>query len=565
MKSRTSFFNGAVLRKDITRFLPLWLIYLIGSLLIGIENISDYSAGVGYQAMELAESIAVYGIINAIYAFICGQVLFGDLFNSKLCNALHAMPVRRESWFLTHTIAGLAFSVVPNFILSLCFMPFMDGMWYVSLIWLLGVTLQYIFFFGLAALCAVCSGNRLGMTAIYGIVNFFSFILIWFVTNFYEPYLYGFHLRYDALKLFCPVYAIADRMRELVVFQIHRQPISNTDASNFYYDTITTYTYKGLSSDWWYLAVLALVGAAFLGLGVVLYRKRKLETAGDFLAFQPMKPVFTLIFTLSCGAVSQIFEESDLFLIAGLIIGYFGCQMLMQRTVKVFRKKEFLRCGAIVVLLVGSVLLTIWDPLGITRWVPEPEKVESVILSGSYHFDLEYYEENGDQNVLLVENPKLIEELTEIHKLVLSEPEADKYENSRAIHLTYRMKDGRTIERRYYYSNTGAANEKMQQFRGMPEYILGYKDWDEYVNSIETVYVSYDYNLPITGEEIRGLLEAVKADCASGRMTQMDRLTYAGTISLVFEDSSERSFDYYNDCDHIRNWLKENGYPEYMR
>ena len=34
MKSRTSFFNPAVLRKDITRFAPLWGMYLVA-----VENI----------------------------------------------------------------------------------------------------------------------------------------------------------------------------------------------------------------------------------------------------------------------------------------------------------------------------------------------------------------------------------------------------------------------------------------------------------------------------------------------------------------------------------------------
>ena len=34
MKSRTSFFNTTVLRKDITRFAPAWGLYLTGMLLI---------------------------------------------------------------------------------------------------------------------------------------------------------------------------------------------------------------------------------------------------------------------------------------------------------------------------------------------------------------------------------------------------------------------------------------------------------------------------------------------------------------------------------------------------
>ena len=34
MKSRISFFDKTVIRKDITRFLPLWLVYFIGGTLV---------------------------------------------------------------------------------------------------------------------------------------------------------------------------------------------------------------------------------------------------------------------------------------------------------------------------------------------------------------------------------------------------------------------------------------------------------------------------------------------------------------------------------------------------
>ena len=46
---------------------------------------------------------------NQTMDMLTAQLLFGDLYHSRLCNALHAMPVTREGWFLTHSAAGLAF------------------------------------------------------------------------------------------------------------------------------------------------------------------------------------------------------------------------------------------------------------------------------------------------------------------------------------------------------------------------------------------------------------------------------------------------------------------------
>ena len=104
MKSRTSFFNLTALRKNITRFAPVWALYLIGGLLIGLNSISTFTPEYGHGARSLANSIGPMAIINFLYAIIAAELLFGDLFNSRLCNALHAFPMRRESWFATHKL-----------------------------------------------------------------------------------------------------------------------------------------------------------------------------------------------------------------------------------------------------------------------------------------------------------------------------------------------------------------------------------------------------------------------------------------------------------------------------
>ena len=112
MKSRTSFFNGSVLKKDITRFAPVWAIYalfLLGDFLTGARN--DQKE---ILAASLADMMRTMSVVNLLYGGVCANMLFGDLFQSRMCNALHSMPMRREGWFLTHVVAGLLFSFVPN-------------------------------------------------------------------------------------------------------------------------------------------------------------------------------------------------------------------------------------------------------------------------------------------------------------------------------------------------------------------------------------------------------------------------------------------------------------------
>ena len=117
MKLRTSFFNPTVFKKDLTRFAPTWALYTVG--LFMVMAVCMDSAYQYRQAENLVSILGVTAVINMGYAFLNAQLLFGDLFSARHCNALHAMPLRRECWYMTHVIAGLLFSLVPNTIFAL--------------------------------------------------------------------------------------------------------------------------------------------------------------------------------------------------------------------------------------------------------------------------------------------------------------------------------------------------------------------------------------------------------------------------------------------------------------
>jgi len=134
MKLRTSSFKTALL-KDITRFAPAWALYLVGILLLMLSYIGDGRSYVR-AAESLGDSLMFMGVINFLYAGLCAQLMFGDLFHPRMCNALHAMPLRREAWFLSHIIAGLSFSLVPNAVCSLVLLGRLGEYGYITLFWL---------------------------------------------------------------------------------------------------------------------------------------------------------------------------------------------------------------------------------------------------------------------------------------------------------------------------------------------------------------------------------------------------------------------------------------------
>ena len=568
MKSRISFFDKAILRKDITRFAPLWAIYLIGGLLVMLMIQSGRPSS--HVARTLAQTIGPFSVINLVYALLCAQLLFGDLFHSRLCNALHALPLRRETWFVSHVVSGLAFSLVPHLIAVILMVPMLQGSWFVGLIWVLGMTLEFLCFFGIGVFSMFCTGNRFAAVAVYAILNFASLIAYWFVSTIYEPMLYGVSIPTVWFRLLCPVAEMASN-EELVLFD---------HGFDFYGETI--YLYRGLDDDWWYLAICAAVGIGLLLAALALYRRRKLEHAGDFIAVKSVEPVFAVILTICIGGVfamvEQLFLDSYLvFLCAGLIIGWFVSQMLLQRTVKVFRGKTFLKLAVLLLALGTSILMTWLDPLGITIWVPEPGdvKVAEMDLSSSVN--------EGSSDYLQLRDMEDIRKIIAVHENLVEDRSILEESRSRRITVRYTMKDGRRISRTYrMYSHTKAW-PIVEGLYSTPEQIMGYTDWESYIpitdaviNGTELMYMCkhYDSYLSMDKETSylkqyeaikRSLLEAIRKDCESGAITRDldgDKPGSNFWIELHIHTGKDyriqyKSINVSKDCTNILQWMAE--------
>ena len=542
MKSRISYFNGTAFLKNITRFAPVWAIYLAGCLLVLLGIISNSQPSAAFDTLE--ETILLMAVVNMAYALMNGELLFGDLFNSRLCNALHSMPMRREGWFLTNVTAGLCFGFVPHLILALCFLPKLEWYWTSAFVWLLAVNLEYLFFFALAVFCAFCTGNRFAMALVYGLVNFLSLLAGWLVETLYIPLMDGILFNWEPFERFCPVVGL----------------VSCYDYFDFY-DKITRS--QGPSEGWIYLIVLTGLAVILLVGSLLLYRKRKLESAGDFMAVKGLSPVFRVIYTLTAGAMFHLFSELFLdsgtriiFLLVGLIIGYFTGHMLVQRQVKVFNGRTFLGFGVLAVVLFGSMGVTMLDPLGIVSWVPEAAQVEYAEIGN------ESYVYRWANPAQLTEKEQ-IQDALEIHREILDE---NSEENLADVYLTYHLKDGRTVYRKYDVNVLSEPGRKLNEYFSDPAYLLGYADWEAYLDSKPTVQVE---NKTFTGDEARELLEAIKADCDAGNMTQDWAYHDAygkGSYTWVYLDGAFDDIDgyyygteltVYEDAVNTVAWLKE--------
>ena len=579
MKLRTSFFDKTVFFKNVTRFAPVWGLYSLG-LLMALMTMA--SSDLEYwQVDALGESIQLMPLVNMGYALVCAMLLFGDLYNSRMCNALHALPLRRECWFSTNVISGLAFAIVPNLVMTLIAIPLcaasivIDG-WQVPLYWLLGSCLQFIAFFGIAVFSIFCAGSKFASLVVYGIVNFFSVLVYVLAAAVYTPMLYGVHTGETPFLNFCPVVQMMEKG------YIHTEQL--------WAETYPPQLMGGMftvTDHWASLWIYAAVGVVLIVAALLMYRKRHLETAGDFIAVKPLRPVFLVIYTLCAGVAFFVFQELFLggpltyfWLYIGLAVGFFTGLMLLERTVRVFRKKHFALCGVLMLVFALTTLVTALDIFGIESWMPEKSEVKSVTV----HDRHVYYAANYDSLSGVMLEGEDIEKALRLHELALEEQkyfdnfaigsgyyaidsmligyEGGPARNAVSFTLVYELTDGRRVTRYYYGFLDSEIGGILKPMFSSPEQVLDFpaSQIPDFVTSIEEITLDGELvTEKLDDQQRQKLLEAIAADCEEGNMAQ----------NWAFHPTEEEEFPvYYLDFQYQEqdiyrsNWKTVTVFPE---
>ncbi len=521
MKSRISCFNRTVFWKDITRFFPAWALYSVVLAVCWLTTMDGTQSALE-RAQEACDLLPALAMINFFYGPLCGALLFGDLHQPRMCNALHAMPIRRETWFCTHVLAGLCFAVIPNGLLLLALLPMVEEFALVAVLTILGSILLYLLFFGIGVFCVFCTGKRAAVLPVYGIVSFPSIFVYWMAKYLYEPLLYGIYMDANPFTRFCPIVTVM----------------------NYSYawgaSIVLPKEYSQLPHGYAYLAFCGLAGVGFLLIGLLLYRRRKLESAGDFIAFSPMRPVFLVLFSLVCAVLAYLLSgwvlqhASMIFLFVGLVLGFFGGEMLLKRTVKVFSRKTAAGCAALGLVLALSLGLTHVDVLGVTRWLPDKQSVSSVTMTLSYGYP--------DLNTeLTLTQPEEIEKALLLHKAALGQGQNEDtlnegqnvpltldYTNSlkrrigtlKSVPLTldYTLQNGRQVRRVYGLSLDDSAYETLESLYTTPKAVLG-EELAAHPERIISVSVDSKTMAQPVGD-IKAVWEAILLDCEAGTMAQ---------------------------------------------
>lgn len=540
MKSKISFCNATVLKKDITRYLPLWLIYLIFNLLVSVI--------VGSQnAMETATALGAwlsYGmpIVSGIYALAVALMLFGDLTNSRLCNALHAMPLRRETWFCTHFIAGLLMAVVPNFVFVLSMLSSLSQLWYVGLVFLVAATAQYLFFFALSVFCIMVTGNRFGAALVYVLVNFLSVMLLWCVYSLIMPFLEGVYLNTAPFLAFSPMVNLVGADYYTITFE------HQSNSSSIY----TGYIFA-FADGWSYLLVLLLVSLLLIAGALLLYRRRKLEVAGDFAAVKPVHWFVSTFGSLLWGMIFSLFAFNDetalyIMLFLGIIISFLLLEMLLQRKIRIFSKRTFLRLG-ILVLVLGLILgCAAIDIFNIAGYVPPANLVESVVVAKGKlsQVQLDRIDQNTASKFLqyiVITDTETIEQVLDAHQDAIEE---NCQNNCAYVTIHYRLKTGQTVTRNYHLSQTRSPYLTLSSLFGFPAFLYSFDSEEDFVGYTNCIEIDGNYVVEYTFQ--KELCELLWRDATQGRLKKdVSKDSYAVCIDYLSGLSTSYSDKVYVD------------------
>lgn len=445
-------FSLALLKKNITRFWPIWGIYT--AILFFALPMEIVLNGRGNEVRYLTNGMMVIAVpMGTFFGLVTAMALFAYLMNVKASQMFHALPIRREGLFITNWVTGLCFFLIPNlFILLASFVA--CGVAGVKgtadlLLWFAVATAAPMFFFCFALLCAMFTGHILALPAFYGILNALVVGVCALLDAAGGELLYnysGMEMASSTFARWCtPVYQIIYLLAEG--------------------DSIV----NGAAAAVGYCVVL---GATFTLIALLVYQRRQLERAGDLVTVGWVRPVFQWGFGACIGLLVGLMIYWNFFRVQGpwayivtvtvcAVLGAFAGRMLLKKTLRVFADgwKSCMALGLAVFLLMTGVML---DAFGFQRWTPDPVKVASVYVNQLHS------EPRDDASYLSVEivDPALIAQVTDLHKalnaklpelkeskrqgvMIQTDGDGNQLQGEVNISFRYTMTDGSVVTRRY--------------------------------------------------------------------------------------------------------------------
>ena len=502
MESKKLSFNMKMVGRDVLRNWPVWALATLGYLLCitGFYSLFSYSGSteesIAGDIISLMMGVTEFASIGL--GFVAALVAFGYLGSKRKHYMYEVLPMNRTGMFFTRFLLGFIVMSIPSviiYVVEIIQVSAKTGHFLIGPLsaWLLINTAQNLFWLAFGTLFMVICGRKLMAGILYA-----AFSVV------------GLAFEYT-LAIFNSIMFIGygSSLSDADVFHIGiLSPIEYMFTCGM---GIRQREYVGLEGYFGVINLLTVFIAAIvlIVLGFILYKKRRAERTDDNIVFNGAKTVCAVIFTV-VFAVEGLLVLLGLFIyrsegishFAGIrmvivlliiclsIAGYLIACMIIEKKLKVFKKKYLVKACIISAVLTLFTVLYIHDVFGIEKKVPETEELAAAWVSGqqivaktahNYNYEDTYSTEEelkaitGLHQIIVDNMDELIEVYDSIDWSIYIRDTSD-YSNydvyhqkvypvdSCRIYIDYILKNGRDYYKNYYIKPEGPLFEKIKAY-----------------------------------------------------------------------------------------------------
>ena len=379
MKSIKFYFDKGIILNECKRLYWVPMLYFFGlfisvplQILLEVQRYAPDLEG-NLQHLRITRNVLGFNhpgtlIMLFVVPVGVGLLLYRYMQDRKNSDMIHSLPIRRETLYMSHGVTGIIFLLIPlavtaaitaiiHGIFDLGFIFSLEDLW----IWAGTIMLMSLVLYAGTIFVGMVTGMTIAQGVLTYIVLFLPVGLHQLIVYNMEFYLYGFSWeRYggittDLIQQLSPLIRIA---------MLSGEGLSRMEVIGY-----------------------SLFVAGTLILGLLVYKRRRLENNLQVIVFRPLKQLFKYGVTFSVMLLAGMYFHSAsdgsmqwvwLGYVFFALLGYGIAEAIIQKTVRMLSMKMvrgFILYSAVILVTIGVLTL---DVTGFEQRQPKAEEIEGI-------------------------------------------------------------------------------------------------------------------------------------------------------------------------------------------
>lgn len=480
---KISLFNKGIYKSQITRFkwgslLYFILLFFTSSFVLLIEDFSKISEHTLERYMKsggviLNDDFFMFSVLLATVVPTVVTFLTFDMFSSKRQSVfIHSLPCGRNSIYISTILGAFTLMAVPV-VLNGCILMLISLFKYSELFslyacfkWMAANLILLFIMFSISVFSTSLTASRVSLVLINAFLHIAPVMVAFSIGGVSSAYLYGFD----------------ENFNELMNKTVEWMPATAFWIRYVNRDSIL------IENIFSFKSVIFSIGAIVLYItGLILYKKRNNESAGNFVAFKIMNPIFKYVIcafgvvvafsVMNLSGFERGFYMVLLLFVISFIL-YFASEMVLRKSLKVFDAyKGYIVFGLVCIAL--NVFMQYTGFFGYEKRVPAKEDVVEVAIYSGYNQEKPFTDNEG----VIEEAIKRHENIVESVPVLISRDQS----NMSRITVEYKLKNGKILKRAYRDISTEKHTEIMRGLYTHEAYRFATND----VIKLDTNYIDY--------------------------------------------------------------------------